>query len=167
MFDFDVVLSKKSDLEKTIIRLPRSFYIVFSIITVILFLSIVLYGASIFSISIFILSFISLTYRESWVFDKNSGLIISKVGIGFIYKTKTQKFENIELIELVEFTKGKNPTNMTNSKSSIFEKKYLSIKIHFTNGKDITLITTTARKKDYITLMLDEIESITQKKVER
>ncbi len=167
MFDFDIILSNKSDSQKVILKLPISFYIIFSIIAIILFTGIIIYGASVFSIIILFVSVISLTYRESWIFVKNSRKVTAKTGVGFIYKTMDFNFDDIELIELVSFIKGRNSSVENSEKTSILRKKYYSIKLHMNNGKDFTLITATESKKVKIDSMLNEIENITNKKVER
>ncbi len=165
--DFDIILSNKSNSQKVILKLPISFYIIFSIIATILFVGIIFYGASIFSIVIFFISVISLTYRESWIFDKSSKKVTAKNGVGFFYKTMNFSFDDIELLELVSFIKGRSSSVENNEKISILRKKYYSIKLHINNGKDFTLITVTESKKVIIDSMLNEIENITNKKVER
>jgi hypothetical protein len=167
MFDFDIALSKKSDSQKVILKLPISFYIIFSVIAAIIFTGIIMYGASVFSIIIFFISVVSLTYKEAWTFDKNSRKVTAKNGVGFVYKTIDFNFDDIELIELVSFIKGRNNAVEKSEKLSILRKKYYSIKLHINNGKDFTLITVTENKKVIIDLMLNEIENITNKKVER
>lgn len=167
MFDFDIALSKKSDSQKVILKLPISFYIIFSIIAAIIFVGIIMYGSSVFSIVIFFISVISLTYRESWIFDKSSQKVIAKNGVGFVYKTMNFNFDDIELIELVSFIKGRNSSAEKSEKTSIMRKRYYSIKLHTNNGKDFTLITSTESKKVLIDSILNEIENITNKKVER
>lgn len=167
MFDFDIKISPKSTLTKLLVCLPRSFYIIFSIITFIIFLGIVFYGATSLSLIVFFISVISLTYKESWSFDKETKKIISKFGLGFVYKTTLISFEDIELCELLTFTKGKLHNQQTKDKNNIFTKKYISIKLYTKDGKTYTIITVSERKKEMIDSIINEIESITHAKIER
>lgn len=153
MFNFDIKLSKKSDEKKLLLDLPKSLYVIFSIISLILFITIMMFGGSIISYVVFVISVIVLTYHEKWIFDKEKREIEFNFGLGFISRTYKYSFEDIEMIEKVIFRKGELKKH---KESNIF-----SIKLYVKSGKDHTILTYSKAKKDQFVTIVSEIESIT------
>lgn len=151
-------MSKKSNESHLILNLPRSLYIMFSLISLVLFLSIMMIGGSIISYAVFIISVIVLTYHEKWTFDKESKKIKYVFGLGFISKTFNYSFTDIEMIEKVIFKKGELKKE---KESNVF-----SLKLHVKTGKDHTVLTYSKSKRDQFNVIVNEIESITGLKVQ-
>lgn len=167
MFDFDIVLTNKSDENNLFMRIPLYFYIIFFVVSLLLFFTIIFYGASFFSYLFLFISVSALTYRETWIFSKGSKNVLGKSGIGFIYKNIKFKFNDIELLELVSFIKGRNSNIEKNSKFILLNKRYYSIKLHISNGKSYTLLTVTESKKNKLDIIFKELEKMTLAKTEK
>ncbi|OQY38377.1 MAG: hypothetical protein B6229_06070 [Spirochaetaceae bacterium 4572_7] len=163
MFDFNLQLSKKSDSENVLISQPIYYYIVFSIILVTILSTIILYGSSPLSIILVITSFIALTYKERWNFNRESETITFQMGVGFIYHTNTFKFKDIELIEKSLFIKGKKDNSNLDKKLPFYMSKYHSLKIYFKNGKYFTILTVKDYKKETLDIIAAEVSNITKK----
>lgn len=153
MFNFDIKLSKKSSEKNLILDLPKSLYIIFSIISLIVFLSIMMMGGSIISYTVFVISVIVLTYHEKWSFHKEERSIEFVFGLGFISKTYRYSFDDIEMLEKVIFKKGELKKQ---KESNIF-----SLKLYVKSGKDHTILTYSKVKKDQFNTIVSELEHIT------
>ena len=165
MFDFDLKLINNSD-DLVTLRLPMLFYITFSVISISVFATIILYGGSVFSYILLFVSVAALTYRESWVFSKTTKGSYYKTGIGFVYNKLKFNLKDVELLEYTTFTKGKTD-NKSSFKYKILNKRYHSLKIHMSNGKDYTLLTVNDSKKTKLDDILVAIQYITESKVEK
>ncbi len=167
MFNFDLVLSKKSNEQRVYLTLPPYFYVVFSIISALILLGITFYEYSILSVVLLIISITALTFRESWDFDNNTKSLTVKFGIGFIYPKKVYKFNEIELLEYITFVRGQQGNKDISKKDSFFLKKYHSIKLHYSDGKSATILSISDRYKDKINLITEEIIRVTGVKLEK
>ena len=166
MFNFDIVLSKKSNSRKVILHQPLLFYIVFLIISLTIFSSIIFYTYSIVSLILLVITLSILTYREEWVFDGDRKVLEIINGLGFIYPRKVYGFAEIELLEYIIFTKGSKLENK-NKISKMLQKKIHTIKIYYLNGERDTILTVTDKHIDKISIILEEIARVTKVKVER
>lgn len=158
MFNFDIKLSKKSDNNRVILDLPKSLYVIFSIISLIVFITIMMFGGSVISYIVFVIAVIVLTYHEKWSFDRDKQSIEFNFGLGFISKTYRYTFEDIEMIEKVIFKKGELKKQ---KESNIF-----SLKIYVKSGNDHTILTYSKVKKDQFNIIVSEIENITGTKAQ-
>lgn len=153
MFNFDIKLSKRSDDKSLVLDLPKSLYIIFSFISLIVFLSIMMFGGSVVSYTVFVISVIVLTYHEKWIFDSEKRSIEFVFGLGFISRTYKYTFEDVELLEKVIFKKGELKKH---KESNVF-----SLKLYVKSGKDHTILTYSKHKKDQFNTIVSELETIT------
>lgn len=132
-----------------LLRQPNSFYIFFLIIFLILFSGLFIHSFSLIPILLTIISFILLTYREEWKFDKDSSSISYIRGALFIYKKSIYSFDSIESVELNSFVKGKREKSDDENLPFYF-KRYYILKIYFKDANSYTVLTEPERNKDKI-----------------
>lgn len=167
MFDFDLNISKRSNDEKVILKLPIYFYLIFAFISVFIFLSIIIYGASTLSYLFLFFSVIALTYKEIWIFDKKLDQSFHKTGLGFVYKKVMFNLNDIDLLEQTSFIKGQHSSLEKKSKFSFIHKRYYSMKLHLNTGQVFTLITVLENKKEKLDIIINEVQSISGAKIEK
>lgn len=160
MFDFNIQLSKRSNADNVTLTQPIYYYVVFTVISLLVLNILILNGFTIVPLIIFLISILALTYKEKWIFNRTSESISFTTGIGLIYSTKEFNFKDIDTLEKVSFVKGKRGDIKEGEKLPFFMTRFHSINIYFKNGKQYTILTTKESKKEQITRIESEISAI-------
>lgn len=158
---FDFTLKMKCTENKVILNQPRSYYIVFSIILIILLGSAIYSGLSFLSAFFILLILILLTYQENWTFHRENQTLSYKVGVLFLYKRLTQPFNELKNAEVTGFTKGRRDEE--EKKLPFYMKRQYILNLYTIEGHNHTLFIADKNQRENMESIAREINRFIQK----
>jgi len=125
LFKLTLILRRKSD-EIMFFSPAPWFRIIFSLLLVVLVIGILSVsgdgsekGNLLFPVIIGAVCFLAAFYEESWLFDKEKRIIISKYGLLFLNRRKVYSFAEIQDFELMSFLRGVNADKSADKKINL------------------------------------------------